>query len=1200
MNSVQQIIKPLEGFQYSVNIAYDIYDYKKIKSYIPSGNALQIIEDLLHSTENKSTDRARILIGSYGKGKSHLILYTLALLAGKDPSLFSTAIKKAKEMKCDLAHNIEEYINSHKKLLPVIINANSIDIKSTLLQSLSFALKQAGIDDIMPTTFFDVAVEKIETWKKDYKETYSLFERKVGESGIVFIKYLKEYNQSYYDLFLKIYPSLTSGSEFNPMTGANVISVYESVVQEIKKKGYNGIFVVYDEFGKFLEGSVEKSSAMDIKIIQDFAEKCNRSGVNQLHILLVSHKGIDNYIGRLSKIKVDAWKAVSNRFKAITIENNESELFDIVCSVLSRDEELYFNFLAEHEREFTYISKLVQKEHAFSGVIQSGDLAKKCYPLHPYTLLILPKVSELVAQNERTIFTFLSSTERYTVPYFLRTDNSNFPLIAPDYIYDYFEQLFKGEPYGSNIKKQWQIATFALAKLKEQNNELAKKIVKTLALIYCINDFEILPPSWDIICDIYITHYTFTEIEEAKQVLKSCHLLIDLLYKPHVRLMEGSNYNALEMIQQEKYRIEKNFAPNSIFEKLSNIKYLYPVQYNDENEIIRYFEFKFINYNDLQFIPKNGMQLNTIADGVVFAVLVGTEQELTLAQEKILQIHNKRVVFILPNNAYGYYNLAQEYNAIENLIQKYEGKEVELVDELRYILEDRYNLLNAYIENTFFRFDKKLATVFYNGQTHRILRKANLPQLLSEITTQVYNRTPKIVNELINKNDLSGTIKNARSKILTALLSGKIVKDLGLQGNGPELNIMRSMLIIPKILINDNVPHLEYNCSNIQFREILQIIRTHIINSTQNSELNLGNLYDILVNPEHGYGLKKGVIPIFIAVVFSQYKDHIVIKRKNREYSPTAALLADIEFSPKDFKVVLEEWDEDKDCYIAGLESIFTKYVNTSDRSGGVFSYIVKGMRRWYLQLTKFDVATKLYCNDNGEVLPMDTSTLKFRNSMSNSEINAHEFLFKQLPSIFNTTTLSNTLISVRSAYQKVSTNYENLHIKFINEIKILFGAKKGESLTSTIANFYDDLKPVTKEHLFGGKIGMFLDIAKLPNNDEFKLIETIGRALFNLRMGDFNDDTMNDFISGVKCVREDILSYNSGANSQTTTLGNFKIMFADEQGNMITKQFDAAQNSKEGQFLYNDLTTAIEEYGEAITVEEKRQILFKILKELV
>lgn len=1200
MNGLHKMIKPIEGFQYSVNIAYDIYDDKKIKSYIPSCSSLQIIEDLLASTENKSTDRARILTGSYGKGKSHLILYSLALLAGRDASLFKTAIKKAETVNPNLAQNIKEYLKSKKRLLPVIVNANSMDIKSTLLQSLSSALSQAGLKDIMPTTFFDVAVDKITSWKRDFQETYSLFERKVGESGTSFINQLKDYNQSYYDLFVKVYPALTSGSEFNPLAGSDVIAVYESVIEAIKPLGYNGVFVVYDEFGKFLEGSVEKSSAMDIKIVQDFAEKCNRSGANQLHIMLISHKGIDNYIGRLSKIKVDAWKAVSKRFKAITIENNETELFDMVATVLARDEELYSKFLVEYSKSFDRLKEIVRKDHAFSGINQYGDLAEKCYPLHPYTLLLLPKISELVAQNERTIFTFLSSTERSSVPYFLRTDNSEFPLIEPDYIYDYFETLFKGEPYGSNIKQQWQIATSALSKLKEFDNLLAEKIVKTIILIYCVNDFETLPPSWDIICDIYATHYTWAEIESAKQVLKNCHLLIELLYKPHVRITAGSSHNALEIIQQEKYRIDKDVNSKDILNGLVTVKYLYPVQYNDENEIIRYYEFRFVYSDDLHYIRKQGLELDTSADGVVFAVLVSNEQEQQKAKDEILSNENQRAIFILPNEQYSYFNLVWEYKAIQNLIDQYSGKEIELVDELTYLLEDRYNVLNAFIENTYFRFSKRQSKVYYKSQERNIVRKAHLPQLLSEITSEVFYRTPKIVNDLINRNELSGAIKNARNKILTALLSETIKKDLGLQGNGPELNIMRSMLLTPGILINNEEAQLEYNCADERFREVLQVIRVHITDSSQNINLNLGDLYNTLIKPEFGYGLKKGTILIFLAIAFVQYKEHLIIKRKDREYAPSVAILNDIEFSPQDFKVVLEQWDDDKDSYVSGLESIFSQFINTSDRASGIFTYLVKAMRRWYLQLTKFEVSTKLVCNKDGLITPAESCNLRFRNALSNSEINAHEFLFQQLPDIFGADTLANALAGVRNAYHQISNTYPNLHSKFINEIKAIFEAKTDESLTSVIANFYDDLKDITKEHLFSGKLGMFLDIAKHPNNDEFKLIESIARALFNLRMGDFNDEIMNCFIEGVRSVRNDILAYNAGAETATTAAGSYKIVYADENGNFVTRQFNATENSQEGQFLYNDLTSAIEEYGESISSDEKRQILFRILKELI
>lgn len=396
---------------------------------------------------------------------------------------------------------------------------------------------------------------------------------------------------------------------------------------------------------------------------------------------------IENYIGKLDKNKVDAWKAVSNRFKSISINNDESEIYDMVATVLNRDKKLFEKYIEQHSEQFDALKKVIERDHSFTALNDENveDFALRCYPLHPYTLLLLPKISELVAQNERTIFTFLSSTERYSVPYFLRTDNSNFPIIEPDYIYDYFEKLFKGEPYGSNVKKQWQITTAALSKLKEYDNPLAEKIVKTIALIYCVNDFEIIPPSWDIICEIYSVNYRWGDIEAAKETLKKAHLLIELLYKPYVRITEGSGHDVLGLIQQEAYKIENITKAKDVFNDVCEIKYLYPVQYNDENEVIRYFDFRFIDCSELQNIQPEGFVLDTKADGVVFAVLVRTPSELESAISHITSNHNKRAVFILPKDCSDSDSIAINYQAILNLKKQYEGKEIELVEELNYI-----------------------------------------------------------------------------------------------------------------------------------------------------------------------------------------------------------------------------------------------------------------------------------------------------------------------------------------------------------------------------------------------------------------------------------------------------------------------------------------------------------------------------------
>ena len=1202
MNNLRRIINPIEGFQYSVNIALDIYDNNKIKSYIPSNSSLQIIEDILASTDNKSVDRARILTGSYGKGKSHLILYVLALLAGGNKELFATAIKKAEVVNKNLAKNICEYIDSHKKLLPVIVNANGMDLKSTLLQSLSNALNQAKLKNIMPDTFFDAAIAKIHSWKDNFPETYIAFEKMIGQKGEAFISRLCNYEQACYDLFVKLYPSLTSGSDFNPLVGSDVIEVFDSVNNELKQYGYNGIFIVYDEFGKFLEGCVENSSAMDIKLIQDLAEKCNRSGATQLHIMLVSHKSIDNYISKLDKTKVDAWKAVSNRFKSISIDNSEAEIYDMVATVLSRNEKAFGEYVKLHEPQFDFLSETVRKEHYFSEIkgISSDTIAKRCYPLHPYSLLILPRISELVAQNERTIFTFLSSNERYSLPYFLKTDESDFSIIEPDYIYDYFETQFKKEAYGTIVKKQWQITTSALSKLKECDNELSEKIVKTLALIYCINDFETIPPSWDIICDIYSIRYSWAEIESAKEILKKTHLLIELLYKPYVRIMEGSGHDVLGLIQEESYRIEHGLKAKDVFNEEGFVKYLYPIQYNDENEITRYFDFKFIDVDDIKLINENGALIDTNADGVVFAVLIKSEYELNLAIDLVSRNNSQRALFIIPKYAYDSGYIATNYKAINNLKTKYAGKEVELIEELNCIFEDRNNVLRAFVDDTYVRFEKNKSVIYYNGKRCDIRRKSQLSQLLSDIMSRIYFHTPKIVNELINKNDISATIRNARNKILTAIIAGDYKNNLGLTGNGPELNILRSTLIIPGIFVDDEEPHLEMNCHDANFKAVLADIRNFVIQSTFAKNKNFSELYDMLVSPSYGYGLKRGIIPIYIAVVLSQYKEHVAISKNGKEIPLTAALLCDIEHAPNNYSISLEAWDVGKETYIANLENIFSAYIKDDDRASGSFAYVVKAMRRWYLSLPKYVLTTKQACLKNGKVENLSEAALNFRKQLSNAELNPHEFLFETLPKTFKSDEYDAIVRQLRDSFEKLNDTYKNMQAQLVVDIRALFNGSVNESLASVFANFYDDLKRTTKEHSFSGKINMILDIAKHPNNDEIKLVEMIARSLFNLRMSDFTDDIMNSYIKELSHVIDNIKIYDSTLINVDTSKFGYKIVFTDDNGNEITKQFDTAEYTDQGQLLYNDVTAMLEEYGEAISSDEKRQILFRILKELV
>ena len=205
---MSDMISVAAGFQSSVNIAYDINDEKKLKNYIPTKSALQLLETILLSTGKDSTDRARILIGAYGKGKSHIVLMILSILMKKDLSLFEKLIPMMKREKPELYQLVSNYYASSDRILPVVINGSSNSLTQAFLLALQRTLNENELMDIMPETNYQAAINTIVRWKEEFEVTFNQFVQKIDTSPDEFIKRLENYDPSAYELFEKMYPSL--------------------------------------------------------------------------------------------------------------------------------------------------------------------------------------------------------------------------------------------------------------------------------------------------------------------------------------------------------------------------------------------------------------------------------------------------------------------------------------------------------------------------------------------------------------------------------------------------------------------------------------------------------------------------------------------------------------------------------------------------------------------------------------------------------------------------------------------------------------------------------------------------------------------------------------------------------------------------------------------------------------------------------
>lgn len=130
--------------------------------------------------------------------------------------------------------------------------------------SSSTRIAENELNDIMPETNYQAAVNTIQRWKGDFPDTYEQFKGLLTDDVEEFVGRLTDFDPSAYEEFEKLYPSLTAGSSFNPFIGFDVADLYEEVVKALKPKGYSGIYAIYDEFSKYLENHIADANGKAI------------------------------------------------------------------------------------------------------------------------------------------------------------------------------------------------------------------------------------------------------------------------------------------------------------------------------------------------------------------------------------------------------------------------------------------------------------------------------------------------------------------------------------------------------------------------------------------------------------------------------------------------------------------------------------------------------------------------------------------------------------------------------------------------------------------------------------------------------------------------------------------------------------------------------------------------------------------------
>jgi len=1190
-------------FHSSINLAFDLNDREKVSTFIATASACRLIENLFMDVAPKSTNRAKVLVGAYGRGKSHIVLMTLALLSKKDPALFKSFFADAKNLQPDFVKYAEEYVKDNRRLLPVIITGNTPDLAQSFLQALLSALKAEDLECLMPQTNIQGAIAAIQTWRNKYPDTHTKFESIIGKSSDEFIAALNNFDMTAYQEFLEAYPTLTSGGTFNSFAGLSIVDVYENVVSGLCSNGFNGIYVVYDEFSKYLETNITEATVNDVKLLQDFAEKCSRSGNKQMHLLLICHKDIANYIdGKLPKDRVDGWRGVSGRFEHIEIRNGFTQSYELIESSIVKDNVSWKTFRTKNARAFRELEKASVSSN-LTGSDSANAMIEGCYPLHPVTTFLLPRISEKVAQNERTLFTYLTSEESnsFTRAY-KQPNNSELSFVTPDSLYDYFEPLFRKEPYTSDIHSLYELTTRILARF--DNTTLEAKIIKTLMLIYAVEQYECLAPTREQITSTFsMAIHTAKEIEKAIDRLIREEAVVYLRKSNgYLKLKESSGVDIEGEILRD---LEKNRGryslPGILNETVSN-KAVFPSRYNDENEIVRYFQCKFVDSEKYRNIRDGRVGKNEELSGKILALLPIDSNDLSDISDSIQQVSAQypESVFVLPKKIRQISDIAFRYKAAITL-EEDAGDDSLLADEFEVLLEDYSEVISSF-NSCYFQPEQKAAKFFRGGQEVNIHRKAQLSELLSKICDEAYPRTPVINNEAINKNELSPAAVHSRTKILIGLCSPTLETNLGLHGNGQECSIMRSVFSVTGIIETlETNPKINLKPNDDNIRYVFETIRSFIY--SKSNDKTLLDLYDILTGSKKGIGLKRGLVILFLAVVIREDWNNLLLLKSKDEQRLTAGVLNDIDCYPERYSIRPIEWTPARAEFVQEIMTVFSDYLS-GDYGPGDFTQAVDAISRWYLALPRFSkTATRVY-NDlfNAESYSgLPATYISFLKTLKRPEINPREFLLEELPKLFGKQSVSKLLLRDVERAKKLFDGYiEATSSVIADDLRNFFDprAHPDASLVSIIAEWCEHLGEEINGYVFSGQTNRILSALTTFTEDEDLSLRRLYKAATALRIEDWDESTFQSFASGMTNLKAEIDDY-SNSSIDRSRLGSQQIAFINSVGESETRSFQTVACSQRAKLLRNEIDNAIEEMGQSISESEKRQVLFDALREM-